>query len=265
MEISEYKRISLGENWWFAIQPDKMIFGGNFLPDGIHCTFSFGLKSGFFDLHLRKDLEDGKKVYFQVARISTKELVYYLDPLKLKLLNSVLIGIEEISEKSFIENAIGFITLHDENQLSDEKFINEVLIELITPKNKRKLSIDHHKPEFNSKAQNFAEKYAEKWNDKIQNPLKIQDMNFGTGILIKKDLRRMFVKIPFGQDYRIFLLESLDLDHTSVLRKFFGDELFEFLKNRFNAGLDKLKDSIEPQEFDEFVLSISTAPDTPDS
>jgi hypothetical protein len=261
MDISDFNRIKLGDNWWFSVQPDKMIFGGSFLPSGIHCTFAFGLKSGFLDLHLRKDLPDNKKIYFPIVKISAKDVYECLDPLKLRLIDAVLVGLEEITENIFIEGSIGFIPLHDDSQVDDQKFINEILSEIIVPESKRRLNIDFQDHTFESKAQTFAEKYAEKWKDKIQNSHKIKEKNFLTGILIKKDLRRIFVKIFIGTDYKIFLFDSLDLDHISVLRKFLGQELYDLLEKRFNEGLEQLIGLSEPKDFEDFVLSLNLSTD----
>jgi hypothetical protein len=261
MELSEYKRISIGRDWWFSIQPDKMVFGGRFLPDDIHCTFSFGLKSGYFDLHLRKDITANSKAYFPVVRICTKDIFDCINPLKLRFLDAVFTGLEEITEDVFIENAIGLIPLYDENQPADEKFINEILNEIIIPKNKRKLNIDYKDQAFELKAESFAEKYAEKWKEKIKKPGEIMNMNFGTGILFKKDSRRMFIKISIGESYKIFLFDSLDLDHLNVIKKILGQDLFELLSTRFNEGIEKLKVLTEPEEFEALILNLSLSLD----
>jgi len=261
MELSEYKRIAIGENWWLSIQPDKMVFGGTFLPDGFHCTFAYGLKSGFIDLHLSKDLPNNRKAHFPIVRISTKDILDCLNPLKLRLLNAALIGLDEVSEEFFINDSVGFIPLHDENQPVDQRFIQEVIDELIVPKSRRKLNIDYKSNDFESKAKKFAEKYAEKYNEKLQKAERIKDMNFGTGVLIKKDLKRMFLKISIGDTYRIFLLDSIDLDHISVLKKFLGKDLFELLSSRFKEGLEKLKETTEPKEFEDLVLKLSSSSD----
>lgn len=263
MEFSDYKRIAIGDSWWFSIQPDKMVFGGNFLPDGVHCTYSFGLKSGFVDLHLSKDLPNCRKVHFPIVRVRAKDILGCFDPIKLRLLDSVFIGLEEISESDFI-NSIGYIPLHDENQPSDERFITEVLTELLLPKNKRKLNIDHKTPEFESRTQSFAQRYADRYKEKMQNPQKIREMNFCTGILIKKESRRLFVKISIGNVYRLFSFDNLDLDHISILKKFLGKELYELLSSKFNEGLEELKTLTEPKTFEGLTLTLSSSSDTED-
>jgi len=256
MDLSDFKRISINKDYWFSIQPDKMIFGGSFLPDNIHCTFSYGLKSGFLDFHLRRNFPDNRKVYFPIIKIDAKDIYEILDPLKMRLLNAVFTELEEISEEEFIKTATWFIPLIGLNQSADDSFFNEVLSELLKPATKRKLKIDYKDKHFESKAHNLAEKFAEKWKDKLFKPEKINAMNFGTGILIQKESRQFFIKFQIGQEFRIYKFKSLDLDHLSVMRKFLGDDLNELITSRFKEGIESLKTLNEPKEFGELILSL---------
>lgn len=256
MNLSDYNRFLINDNWWFSIQPDKMIFGGKFLPNNIHCTFSYGLKTGFLDLHLRKNFPNNKKVYFPVVKISAKDIYDNLEPLKLRLLNAFFVGLKEISSEWVTENSIGFIPLHGINPDSDNVFFNEVISELLSSTTKRRLSIDYEKESFVLKAQSLGERYAAKWKDIVLKPHRILDIEFGTGVLINKNYRRFFIKFNIDKESRIYLFNRIDLDHISIFRKLLGEDLYQILSSRFKEGIKTLTLLEEPKEFEEFILTL---------
>lgn len=63
-----FKKVEITPAVWVALAPDKLMLGGNFLPAEMHLTLSFGVRSGWFDLHMTKNC-DGRGLHAPLIKV----------------------------------------------------------------------------------------------------------------------------------------------------------------------------------------------------
>ena len=78
-------KIKLNGNRWFTVLGNKLVFGNSSLNNESHYTFSFGNRSGFFDLHLTN--KQGE--HYTVLNISHQNVFEILPDLRVKIIKSV--------------------------------------------------------------------------------------------------------------------------------------------------------------------------------
>ncbi|NEM98083.1 hypothetical protein [Pontibacter burrus] len=216
-------RIKLNNNLWFTILGNKLVFGYSFLSKGFHYTFSFGNKSGIFDLHLT----NSKGEHYTVLEISHQNIYEVLPILLVKIKKSVFVLSNFEESKCNSED----FTIYKIEQYSD------VTSELRTLTKKNKIIIDKDSSEFKS----FVEKLTETQSTRI---IKISDLKNEPqflGIVKSKTECFFIMKSPFLED-QVFRINNIDLDINSVFEKILGKEVYETILNRINDGILQLQE-----------------------
>ncbi|WP_205500880.1 hypothetical protein [Rufibacter psychrotolerans] len=216
-------KIKLNNNLWFTILGNKLVFGNSFLSKGFHYTFSFGNRSGIFDLHLT----NSKGEHYTVLEISHQNIYEILPHLLVKIKKTVfdLSNFEE--SKCNKENLVIY---------KIEQF-SVVASELGNLTRKNKVIIDKDSLEFKC----FTEKLTETQTTRIIDISDIKNESQFLGIVKSKTESYFIMKSPFLED-QIFRINNIYLDINSVFEKILGKEVYETILNRINDGILHLKE-----------------------
>lgn len=216
-------KIKLNKDLWFTVLGNKLVFGNSFLKNGIHYTFSFGNRSGSFDLHLTN--KQGE--HYTVLEISHQNVYEILPDLLVKIKKSVF----DLS--NFDENKCNgdHSVIYKIGQLSD--VTNDMGI--LTKKNK--VIIDNDSQEFKS----FVDKLIENQTVKVieLNELKKDSQFFG--LVQSKTENYFIIKNTFLGD-QTFRLNNIDIDINSVLEKILGKDVYDKILDKINDGILQLKE-----------------------
>ncbi len=216
-------KIKLNNDLWFGVLGNKLVFGNSALSKGFHYTFSFGNRSGIFDLHLT----NGKGEHYTVLEITHQNVCEILPNLIAKIKESIF-DLSDFDEDKIKTEDIVIYKIEQFNEITSE-------LENLTKKNR--LIIDRDSKEFKS----FVEKL--KQNQTVKTS-KITDLKKDTqflGFVESKSENYFLVKNPFFGE-QIFRIENIDLDINSVLAKILGKEVYEKILNRINDGILHLKE-----------------------
>lgn len=216
-------KIKLNKNLWFTVLGNKLVFGNSSLSNGFHYTFSFGNRSGFFDLHLTN--KQGE--HYTVLEISHQNVYEILPELLVKIKKSVF-DISNFDENKCIkDNSV----IYKIEQLSD------VTNDLGILTKKDKVIIDKDSQEFKS----FVDKLIEKQTVKVieLNELKKDSQFFG--LVQSKTENYFIIRNTFFGD-QTFRLSNTDLDINSVLEKILGKDVYDKILDRINDGILQLKE-----------------------
>lgn len=216
-------KIKLNNNLWFTILGNKLVFGNSFLSKGFHYTFSFGNRSGIFDLHLT----NSRGEHYTVLEISHQNIYEILPNLLVKIKKSVF----DLSNFEESECMREDFVIYKIEQFSD------VANELGTLTKKNKVIIDKDSLEF----KRFIEKLTETQTTSIIELSDIENESQFLGLVKSKAESYFIMKSPFLED-RIFRINNLDLDINSVFEKILGKEVYETILNRINEGILQLKE-----------------------
>ena len=137
-------KIKLNNDLWFTILGNKLVFGNSTLSNGFHYTFSYGNRSGIFDLHLTNK----KGEHYTILEISHQNIYEILPTLLDKIKKSVF----DLS--NFDENACN----RDHPIIYKIEQLNDVTNDLGVLTKKNKVVIDKDSQEFKS----FVDKLIEK-------------------------------------------------------------------------------------------------------
>lgn len=216
-------KVKLNNNLWVTVLGNKLVFGNSFLSKRFHYTFSFGNRSGVFDLHLT----NSKGEHYTVLEISHQNIYEVLPNLLVKIKKSVF-DLSNFEETKF--NRKDYV-IYKIEQFSD------VVSELGTLTKKNKVIINKDSLEFKS----FVEKLTKIQPTRI---IKISDIKNESQFLglVKSNTESYFImKSAFLGD-QIFRLNDIDLDINSVFEKILGKDVYETILNRINNGILQLKE-----------------------
>ncbi len=216
-------KIKLNNNLWFTILGNKLVFGNSTLSKGFHYTFSFGNRSGIFDLHLT----NSKGEHYTVLEISHQNVYEILPNLIAKIKKSIF-DLSDFDDDN--------IKTKDTVIYKIEQF-NEVTSELGNLTKKNRLIIDKDSNEFKSFVKTL------KQNQSVKT-IELTDLKKDTeffGYVESKSDGYLIIKNPFFGD-QIFKIDNIDLDINSVFAKILGQEVYEKILNRINDGILHLKE-----------------------
>jgi len=214
-------KIKLNKDLWYTVLGNKLVFGNSSLKNGFHYTFSFGNRSGFFDLHLTN--RQGE--HYTILEISHQNVYEILPDLLVKIKNSVF----DLSNFDANTCNVDHSVIYKIEQLSD--VTNDLGV--LTKKNK--VIIDHDSQEF----KNFVDKLIEKRTVKIieLNELKKDSQYFA--LVQSKTENYFIIKNAFLGDQTL-RLNNIDLNINSVLEKILGKDVYDNILDRITDEMLKL-------------------------
>ena len=151
---------------WITFQPDKLIFGGDFLKEGFHFTLPYGVKSKMVDLHITKDNR-----HYPIFFIRHENLLPVFTFLAPRIYSSFAINPKFESFETLSNNFNKVVYLQGLDKENENKFGEEIenqLIKLKTSPESKKIRIDEDKPEFKKFTENL----------KLNNSLDFSGRNF---------------------------------------------------------------------------------------
>jgi hypothetical protein len=216
-------KIKLNNDLWFTVLGNKLVFGNSALSKKFHYTFSYGNRSGIFDLHLTNDKDE----HYTVLEISHQKIFEILPNLIAKIKESVFDLSEFNEDKIEAED----LAIYKIEQLDD------ITSELGTLMKRERLIIDKDSDEF----KNFVAKHID--NQTIKT-IEITDLKNHTqffGLVKSKIESYLIIKNPFFGD-QMYRINNIDLDINSVLAKILGKDVYENILKRINNGILYLKE-----------------------
>ena len=216
-------KIKLNNDLWFTILGNKLVFGNSVLNKGFHYTFSFGNRSGVFDLHIT----NSKGEHYTVIEMSHQNIYEILPNLLIKIKKSIF-DLSDFDENNYkIEDSV----IYKIEQFCD---LNSELGAL-TKKNR--IIIDKNSQEF----KNFVEKLIENQTSKVIEITDLKNQTQFFGLVNSKTDSYFIIRTPFLGN-QIFKLNDIDLDINSVIEKILGKDVYEKILNRINNGILHLKE-----------------------
>ena len=211
-------KIKLNNNLWFTVLGNKLIFGNSSLSKGFHYTFSFGNRSGIFDLHLT----NGKGKHYTIIKISHQNIYEILPDLLVKIKKSIF-DLSNFDKNKFdVDHSI----IYRIEQVSD------VASDMITLTKKNRVIIDKDSLEF----KNFVEKLLEKQTIKIIEIDEVKKDSPFFGLVQSKTENYFIIKNPLLGD-EMLRLNNIDLDINSVFEKILGKETYDKILGKINDGI----------------------------
>ena len=211
-------KIKLNNDLWFTILGNKLVFGNSTLSNGFHYTFSYGNRSGIFDLHLTNK----KGEHYTILEISHQNIYEILPTLLDKIKKSVF----DLS--NFDENAYN----RDHPIIYKIEQLNDVTNDLGVLTKKNKVVIDKDSQEFKS----FVDKLIEKQTIKR---IELSELNKDSqffGLVQARTENYFIIKNPFLGD-QTFKLNNIDLDINSVFEKILGKDIYTKILDKINEGI----------------------------
>lgn len=216
-------KIKLNKNLWFTFLGNKLVFGNSAISKGYHYTFSFGNRSGVYDLHLTNK----KGEHYTVIKISHQNIYQILPELKSQII------------KSFAD-----ISIFDEYKYYQEKSVlykidqeDDIVADLFVMTKKNKLIIDKDSFEFKS----FVDIVRKKQNLNLTELCEAKKYSHFIGLVQSNSEDYFVIKDPFlGNE--ILRLNNIDFDLTSVLKKILGENVYNELLDKINNGIMHLKE-----------------------
>ncbi|WP_167617749.1 hypothetical protein [Maribellus sediminis] len=216
-------KIKLNSDLWFTVLGNKLVFGNSALSKEFHYTFSFGNRSGFFDLHLT----NGKGEHYTVLEISQQNVLEILPNLIAKIKESVF----DLSE--FNEDKIET----EGSEIYKIEQFDDVTSELGTLTKRNRLIIDKDSDEF----KNFVAKLIDNQTIKTIEIAELKNHTTFFGLVKSKTESYLIIKNPFFGDL-MYRIDHIDLDINSVFAKILGKDVYEKILKQINDGILYLKE-----------------------
>lgn len=122
----EIAKISLNRDLWIALIPDKLLFGGSFMPKHTHVTLSFGHRSKVIDLHMAKEMEQGVKIYAPLYRVAHHHLEKISETLTLNLAQIFFRILEEVNLEELSGAGAIFVPWKDSDPEHDKAVLDTI-------------------------------------------------------------------------------------------------------------------------------------------
>ncbi|MGE0079428.1 MAG: hypothetical protein AB7S48_16325 [Bacteroidales bacterium] len=234
-------RIYLNKSLWITFQPDKLIFGGDFLKEGFHFTLPYGVKSKIVDLHITKDNR-----HYPIFFIRHENLLPVLTFLAPRFFSSFVINPKVESFETISKKFNKVVYLQGLDKENEDKFGEEIQNQLINLKSSpesKKIRIDEEKPAFKEFVENLKENNSLDFSEKELSTIKDKDdcscfliNDNNTSLLYKK-----------GNTYLVF--EAFEFDLKKVVQNTFSENIIKLVQERIEEGIQV----IENENFENII------------
>lgn len=237
-------RIKLNRNVWFDIKPDKLVFGGSFLPSGQHLTFPFGIKSGKFDLHLTRG-----RIQYPIIIIEHSDFLLIQNFFLENLVHSILKNLrplknESVNEKIVVYASSGF---NEKLDFDFQSAINSGIEGLKSNPESKRLKISQDTPKFNEFVSSLLSNQEIKEMElgefsKLEN-------SFGIAVIEEKPLFLLKNQLTGNE---VYVFDTLNLNPSEVMVETLGQDLSNYI---FNA-IEKGKEILEMENASEIIAEM---------
>lgn len=211
-------KIRLNKDIWFTILGNKLVFGNSAINKEFHYTFSFGNRSGFFDLHLTNN----KRKHFTVFTASHQNIYEILPALLIKIKNSVF-DLSDFDEKQFQQENATFYKIDEIGDLTEE---------FVILTKKKRIIIDQESSEFKA----FVDKLSERHGVNRTEIKEVKNQKEFYGMVKAKTKSFFIIKSPYLGD-QIFRINNIDLDINSIFEKILGKDIYEKILDKIDEGI----------------------------
>jgi|GEM_PF-1110177 len=222
-------RIKINDDFWFNVQPDKLIFGGAFLPKGYHLTFPFGVKSGKFDLHLTKGQNQ-----FPIVIVEHQDFLIIQSYLIHNLVVSFLNNLRPIDKDYIISEGFEIHAISGFDLELDEEFerkISEGIEALKNSNSSNRLHIDQNSEKF----EEFVEGLKSFHESKKMELDKFSELENSLGIALAKDQFLFLIKNVLTQN-ELYIFDFVNLNSEQIIRETLGEDLAAYIFNSIENG-----------------------------
>lgn len=226
-------RIKLNTNVWFDVKPDKLVFGGSFLPSGQHLTFPFGIKSGKFDLHLTKG-----RIQYPIVIVKHSDFLLIKNLLLKNLIHSILKNLrslenENLCGKTLVYASSGFSEKLDFNFQSA---VDNGIERLKSNPESKRLRIDQFTAKFNE----FVNQLMSIQEIKEMELDEFSKLDNSFGITVVKGNPLFLLKTELLEN-GVGLFDTFNLNPTEVITETLGPDLSTYIFNEIEKGKEILK------------------------
>jgi hypothetical protein len=237
-------RIYLNKSLWITFQPDKLIFGGDFLKEGFHFTLPFGVKSKMVDLHITKDNR-----HYPIFFIRHENLLSVFTFLAPRIYSSFAINPKFESFETLSKNFNKVVYLQGLDKENENKFGEEIekqLIKLKTSPESKKIRINEDKPEFKKFAENLKVNNSLDFSEKELSTIK--DKDDCVCFLINDNNNSILYKK--GNTYIVF--DAFELDFKKVIQNAVGENIMNLIQERIEEGIQVIESDNFENIIDDF-------------
>lgn len=238
-------RIKLNNDLWFNVQPDKLIFGGTFLPKGYHLTFPFGIKSGKFDLHLTKG-----SLQFPIIIIEHEDFLIIQNFLLHNLINSFFNNLRPIDVDLLISQDFQVYAVNGYDNELDKEFDFQIfkgINELKNTENSTRLNINENSQKF----EEFVKGLASKHENKKMELSEFCELNNSFGVAVSEEQFHFLLKNELTHN-ELVMFDFLNLDAGQVIKETLGKDLCSYVLDSIENG----KEILEMENALEIIMEI---------
>lgn len=227
-------RIKLNNDLWFNVQPDKLIFGGSFLPKGYHLTFPFGLKSGKFDLHLTKG-----SIQFPIVIIEHTTFLIIQNIILQNLLNSFLNNLRPIDDGLLNDKDFEIYAINGFDRELDREFdfqITNGINKLKNSDTSKRLNINENSQNF----EEFVEGLVSKHENKKMDLSEFSELDNSFGVAVSGEQFHLLLKNDLTQNI-LSTFDFFNLDAGQVIKETLGKDLSNYIFDSIENGKQVLE------------------------
>lgn len=247
-------RIKLNNDVWFDIKPDKLVFGGSFLPSGQHLTFPFGLKSGKFDLHLTKG-----RIHYPIIIIEHSDFLMIQNFFLENLIHSILKNLRPL-ENEILNGKIVVHATRGFNKKLDFDFnsaIDSGIERLKSNPESKRLKINQNTPKFDEFVKHLLS-YQEIKEMELDEFSKLEN-SFGIAVIEEKPLFLLRNQLT-GNEVNLF--DTFNLNTSEVITETLGEDLSTYIFSEIKKGKEilEMENAVEMIEgMEPPILTIKTS------
>lgn len=253
-------RIKLNKDLWFNVQPDKIIFGGTFLPKGYHLTFPFGIISGKFDLHLTKG-----SIQFPIVIIEHTNFLIIQNILLNNLLNSFLNNLRPVDKELLKDQNFQIYAINGLDHELDKEFdfqITNGINGLKNTKNSTRLNINENSQKFKE----FVDGLVSRHVNKKMELNEFSELDNFLGIAVSGEQFHFLLKNELTNNEltnnELSIFDFLNIDAEPVIKETLGKDLSNYILNSIENGKKVLEmdNALEIiTEMEPPIMSIKTS------
>ena len=237
-------RIKLNNDVWFDIKPDKLIFGGSFLPSGQHLTFPFGIKSGKFDLHLTRG-----RIQYPIIIIEHADFLLIQNFFLENLVRSILKNLRPLENENLKEEIVVYASSGFNKKLDFDfqSAINSGIEGLKSNPESKRLRINQDTPKFNDFVNSLMS------NQEIEEmelgEFSKLENSFGIAVIEEKPLFLLKNQLTGNE---VYLFDTLNLNPSEVIKETLGQDLSTYIFIEIEKG----KEILEMENANEIIAEM---------
>jgi len=213
--IPQIEKIKISSNLWITFRGNKIVFGDS-KNKIFHHTVSFGNKSGYFDLHVTNQKTNEHTTIIRWNHENAQQTFPYI----------FTIAFHEI----FKSSAFDFEKYAENNALNNNQDYN-IYTDFQTLIKKNQIKLNQEDPEFKAVVNKLCD-------EAVFEKVKVKDLvrkNYFLSLVETENEEYIFILKNQFLD-KIYKIDSIDLNLENIMRKIFGDQVYEEIILRIESA-----------------------------